>query len=450
MSENAGLPDGEWSDVNDVPWTLLGVDGIARAYRELVHPLLRADGLVPERDRPTYEWLRERDLRPMLYALREYHDRTFSEFWSRDLGCEVTESGRDGSAADADGRSSHSNYDWATDDRRTVEALEAFLASRRDRKGLAESSIETLRYRLDRYVRAYGEVNGTDDLVAPVARDNDTPPYEAVDACWAAFDRLHADLDAGTTKRRIHLAVSNWYAHLVRRKRAALNPADGLDDEFDWSTDDADDADTPCLSSQHVHVLYCAAETSEERLLVLALCAWGLRPGEVARLHARQFTLDPPDDEVPYVEFRERKNGPGQVSLLYGLDELEAHLAHLTSTPAVDADADGRPEYLFPSPHASRNHVSRWTVWNRFGSLADRAGLPDEIDGVTPSPKMGRRFWYDAYASSLDVVLESLDEIAAEQGSSSADVVLRNYLSDARARELRREYMRERLADAFE
>jgi len=28
---------------------------------------------------------------------------------------------------------------------------------------------------------------------------------------------------------------------------------------------------------------------------------------------------------------------------------------------------------------------------------------------------MGRRFWYDAYSSSLDVVLGSLDEIAAEQ-----------------------------------
>jgi hypothetical protein len=63
---------------------------------------------------------------------------------------------------------------------------------------------------------------------------------------------------------------------------------------------------------------------------------------------------------------------------------------------------------------------------------------------------MGRRFWYDAYSSSLDVVLGSLDEIAAEQGSASADVVLQNYLSDSRARKLRREYMREQLAAAFE
>ncbi|WP_244531704.1 hypothetical protein [Halogranum amylolyticum] len=62
---------------------------------------------------------------------------------------------------------------------------------------------------------------------------------------------------------------------------------------------------------------------------------------------------------------------------------------------------------------------------------------------------MGRRSWYDAYSSSLNVVLVSLDEIAAEQGSVSAGVVLQSYLSEARVRKLRRECMREQLAAAF-
>ncbi|WP_101296853.1 tyrosine-type recombinase/integrase [Halegenticoccus soli] len=429
MSDAASSPRGRgWSGVEDVPWTLLDLDELVDAYWAVVAPKLEADGLDPKLEKPTHGWLRERDLRPLLYALREHHDRTFAQFWAKDLGLEADEAG----------------YEWATDDDRTIEAVESFLASRRERKGLAESSIDTIRYRLNRYVRAYREENGTGDLVTPVARDGDVPAYEAVDACWAAFDRLHAELDGGQTKRRIHLAVSNWYAHLVRRKWATVNPADGLDDEFDWSATNGDgDADTPCLATEHVRALYRAAADEEERLLVLALCAWGLRPNEVARLHARQFVLDVPDGDVPYIEFRERKNGPGEVSLLYGREELETRLA----AGAADDEWSG---YLFPSPHASREHVSRWTVWNRFRRLADRAGLPDEIDGVSPSPKMGRRFWYDAYSSSLDVVLGSLDEIASEQGSSSAEVVLRNYLSDSRARQLRREHMRERLAEAFE
>jgi len=53
---------------------------------------------------------------------------------------------------------------------------------------------------LNRYVAAYCEENN-DDLVTPVARDGDIPAYKAVDACWAAFDLLHEDLDGGQTKR---------------------------------------------------------------------------------------------------------------------------------------------------------------------------------------------------------------------------------------------------------
>jgi len=287
-------------------------------------------------------------------------------FWREDLGAEAVESG----------------YDWATDHERTIEALESFLTSRRKRKGLADSSIDTLRYRLNRYVAAYCEENGTDDLVTPVAREGDVPAYKAVDACWAAFDRLHVDLDGGQTKRRIHLAVSNWYAHLVRRKWAAVNPADGLDDEFDWSNGDDDDTDTPCLATEHVRALYNAADDQENRLLVLALCAWGLRPNEVASLRVRQFVLDISTDEVPYITFEERKNGPGEVSLLYGKEVLEDRIA-------MFADHEEWDGYLFPSPHASGGPISRWTVWNRFTQLAEQAGLPDEIGGVSPRQRWG-------------------------------------------------------------
>ncbi|GGN95729.1 hypothetical protein GCM10009030_23220 [Haloarcula pellucida] len=106
-------------------------------------------------------------------------------------------------------------------------------------------------------------------------------------------------------------------------------------------------------------------------------------------------------------------------SLRYGQDVPEGCLAAF----AAHDDWDG---YLFPSPHRSGGLVSRWTVWDRFTRFADRADLPAEIDGVSPAPKMGRRFRYDAYSASLDVVLGSLDEMATEQGGASADVVLQN------------------------
>jgi hypothetical protein len=82
-------------------------------------------------------------------------------------------------------------------------------------------------------------------------------------------------------------------------------------------------------------------------------------------------------------------------------------------------------------------------------NLAMEADLPPRIEGERPSPQLCRRFWYDTYTAVLGGVLEGVDEIAAEQGSSDPRVVMQNYLSDSRARRVRREFMRDQLNAAF-
>jgi hypothetical protein len=94
--------------------------------------------------------------------------------------------------------------------------------------------------------------------------------------------------------------------------------------------------------------------------------------------------------------------------------------------------------------------VTRDTIRNWFQKLAAEADLPDQIEGERPSPQLCRRFWYDTYTAVLEGVLEGVEEIAAEQGSSDPQVVMQNYLSDSRSRQLRREFMREQLTDIFE
>ncbi|MFO7925275.1 MAG: hypothetical protein ACQET5_01840 [Halobacteriota archaeon] len=93
---------------------------------------MEADGLDPETDQPTYDWLNERGFRTLLYTLQEHHDTTFSEFWSEDLDLE------------------HAGFDW--------------------------------------YVNDGDTVDDTDDLLSPVARESHVPAHEAVDAGWATFD----------------------------------------------------------------------------------------------------------------------------------------------------------------------------------------------------------------------------------------------------------------------
>jgi site-specific recombinase XerD len=406
----------------DVRWTTCSLGDFRDLYWNVVAPRLREDGRNPESDRPTHQWFRDEGLRSFLAALRRHHDRSFTEFWREDLGL-----GDEG-------------YDWATTHADTREALETFLDRRRSRHSLRQSSIDAKRRRLNLYVRAYAEANDADDLLSPVEADSEVPVHEAVHDCYAAFDWLNDESYGARTKARVRSVVNDWYQHLVGRRLAAVNPATGLYDEFRWQVGESDPSR---LDARHVRALVRTADSPRERLLVVALAAWGLRANEVASLHVSQVVRDVGEDEVPYVTFSERKNGPGEVNLVYGLDALDARLDELA----------GREEwagYLFPSPRGADPHATRETVWSRFRYLAERADVPEKIDGERPSPQLCRRYWYDTYTSVLEAVLEGLEDIAAEQGSSDPRVMLSNYLSAERSRKVRREFMRSELAEAFE
>lgn len=60
---------------DDISWTLLDRGELVDAYWTVVAPAMEADGLDPDQEKQTHNWLRDHDFRPFLYALREYHDR---------------------------------------------------------------------------------------------------------------------------------------------------------------------------------------------------------------------------------------------------------------------------------------------------------------------------------------------------------------------------------------
>jgi len=68
----------------------------------------------------------------------------------------------------------------------------------------------------------------------------------------------------------------------------------------------------------------------------------------------------------------------------------------------------------------------------------------------TPTPQYGRRFWYRTYDDVISTLADRIELVAAEQGSSDSTVVVENYLGEEEARKRRREFMRERLAEAFD
>jgi site-specific recombinase XerD len=426
-AEQEGETDAERvPSFDDVRWTSCSLKDFTELYWDEIAPCLEAEDIDPSSEKSTHQWFRDHDARAFLAALRRHHDRSFGEFWNEDLGLGDDEE----------------SYTWATTDDATINALKQFLNRRKSRYSLATSSVDALRTRLNLYVRAYREANGTDDLLTPIQRDQEKPAYEAVDAVYAAFDWLNEGAEreySAQTLQRVRRVVDAWYQHLVGRRVASMNPASGLYDEFKW---EVEDSSTPSLSATHIRKLMQAAGTTRDQLLVVALAGWGLRTSEVAALHVSQFHREVPEDDVPFITFENRKNGPGEVSLLYGMDVLDARINGL-------AEEEEWTGYLFPSPQGETPYVTRDTIRSWFQKLASKAGLPERIAGERPSPQLCRRFWYDTYTAVLEGVLEGVDEIAAEQGSSDPRVVMQNYLSDSRSRRLRREFMRDQLDAAF-
>ncbi|WP_435197438.1 tyrosine-type recombinase/integrase [Natronomonas sp. EA1] len=410
----------EWETGADVPWTMLPREGLVDAYEAVVVPALREHGEDPTA-RPSHRWLSDHGFRGLIYALTTYHDTTFARFWNAEFG----------------GRPP-AGYDWGLSDDSTVERFQQFLSDRKRGLRWSERTVDAHRYRLARYARAYESLHGDGDLLSPVAVESDTPAHEAIARGRETF--AHLDSQVGrTTLGRIFETVDSWYDYLVGRRLAAVNPVKSVDADYRWDDAGDDGPSNPALAPAHVSALVDAAADTRERLLVVALCGFGLRSSEVAALHVSQLALE---GETPHIAFEERKNGPGVVNLVYGVDVVEDRLVALS-------DEEHWNGYLFPSVRSRSGHVTRGTIRDWFAELADRADIPD-IGGSSPVPQMGRRFWYDAYTSTMDAVLEHVAEIAEEQGSASPEVVWDNYLSAARKQQLRRRFMRERLAEAFE
>jgi integrase len=400
-------------------WSQMSLDELVDVYWQDIAPKRYRDGFDEDRDVPTYDWLTEHGFSGIAYALREHHDLTPTQFFVDVVGLE--DEGSD-------------EWEWDVDDDETVNAIELYLKSIGTRGGRAESTVETHRTRLVKWVRTYRELHGTDALLEPLS-DLDQQPRE-IERCLGVLDVFDEELSTDRSKLEYLHVARAWYAFVKRRKYAKYNPLSEAGEEFGW---EASEPDPQVLSATQVHRIYSQVDSPEAELLVVALAGWGLRPSEVAALYVDQVVLNAEDPHLSFGE-GERKNGPGEVTLLYGVDVVADRIDTLS-------DRENWSGYLFPSRSSSTGHVSVSTIRRRFKQLADTTNVV--VDGDTPTPKMGRRFWFSAYQEAVGEVLEGLEGVAEDQGSSSTEVVLRNYLSREQERKARRRKMYEKLEAAF-
>ena len=419
------------TETTDTPrYSTMDLEDCEAFYHDEITPQMRAEGLAPEHETPTYSWL-ESHFPGFVKHLSRRLDLSPGDFYD-EIGVPIAPESAEGP------------FDFVDDDD-TRTALENYLEELRDRQGRAESTVATRRSALRLYVRIYKDVHGIDDLLEPL--HDDAARADEMDRVADTFDVLRRREDTLTThasRRKYVQEVRQFYTHQVTFKGARHNPTDQLERRFGW--DSTPEWDNQALEADQIRTLYRTADDPVDRLIVIGVCGWGLRPSEVASLRVNQLVLDPPEDDAevgPYIEFgSERKNGPGTVALLTGLEDVATRI----DTVVEDSD-DEWTGYVFPSPSAESGHLSTSTIRRRFKNLAERAGVT--VDGEVPTPKMGRRYWYTTYGEAVRRVADRFADVAAEQGSKSAEVVLDNYLSEAEKRRHRREEMRDDLEGLF-
>ena len=395
-------------------WSRKSLDELVDFYEREIAPERQRDGHDPNAI-PTYQWLVDHGYSGLQYAVREHHEMTLSEFFEQAVGL-----GDDASSE---------TPSWPIDNEQMIEYLEQYFRSQQ-RGSAAETTLQSKRSRISQFLRHYEALHGTSAIVARITDVADQP--EEIQRVTAVFDVLDDELESNDSKRRYRSDIDDLYSWLVDRGYGAFNPV-RYDHEWDVAK-----RDNPALAPAQVGTLAAVTENIEERLIVLGLCAWGLRRSELATLHVKNVELQA---ESPYLSFDTRKNGPGTVALIYGQDVLADRIAKLSYREEWDG-------YLFPSPDARREHVTGETLNRRFKSIATRADV--RVRGELPTSKMGRRFWYSAYADAVETVIKRLQSVAHEQGSSDPMVVFRNYLSEEKRREYLRDAMYDRLAGAFE
>lgn len=361
---------------------------------------------------PTTRWLTENGYASLRRILKTKHSIGVPEFFTLFTAAEESE-----------------GYDWIIDDKETITRANEFIKDRVECRGWAASTARTTRSRVNTTLGNFSRRYGTDAIIQ--LANNPAVETRVYTTFKEVGKELREDLTSHESAYRYLRDTHRFFEWLERASRIAYDPMAQLEGEFrwDWSRD------PDPLQQGQVKRLWVAAETKGEYVLVIGYCVWGLRTKELPLIHIDQIDFDAED---PIVRFdnRDRKNGAGEVTLLFGLDKLAGLLDLRTRI-------SGWNGCLYPSNKAERKALSEKRMRQRFKGLCRRANVT--INGEFASPKHGRAFYYNILSDAETAVLEMAERLAQEQGSMDAEAVRDYYLTDERRRQFRRRFFRQRL-----
>lgn len=358
---------------------------------------------------PPVRWLRENGYSHLRRVLRDDHDMGVEEFFILLTSAGGTE-----------------GYEWMINDVATIERLNAFLYEQAEDRRWAGSTKRTYRARLNQVFGRFGVEYGEDNIIG-LANDPsvESEVYDAFKRTIRKLREEYTSDDSVHSSMRIAHRFLEW---LFRADRIEFDPMEDIEAEFRW---DWTSRPTPLIDDQ-VRKMWDVAKTVEEKMLIIGYCFWGLRTEELAKLHINQINLNGGPEGVPKIEFDERKNDSGSVTIIFGLGVLD----DLIDKRRARSSWSG---YLYPDED-NEDHKEPRELCDQFKELANRANLT--VEGDTPTPKCGRSFYYNLLNEVEVKMLESAGEIAEEQASEDPKTVLDYYFTEENKREYRRVFFR--------
>lgn len=425
----------DWDELQDrttIPWEEFTKEDFINFYWETIAPVLEREGYEVDKPQPAHAY-RSLGMGRYIAAIRRHFDCTFKEFLQNEIGLET-------------GGDEH-EINWATDDDRTQDLLDDFIDDLRRRNSNIESenTLQRIAYNQNSFLEEFETAHGTSKLVPTLEELDEDEIYDYV---LDVYDLLNERVNSVNTKTRYIEDHGKFFSYLSRPGGPLTsNPIPDIAKRFNWTRKEVDALERPALDWEQVQDLWYATETLEEKVLVIAACAWGLRTNEIASLHINNLHFDPGPGAPfngPVVTFEQRKNQPNPVNVIFGRTVVNERIDQLRNQYGDEWNG-----YLFPSRDRRSEHLeSKSILIRRFKPLANRAGVT--VNGKSPNLKMARRFWYHNYWEGQQRLFELVTYAAEEQGSTDPEVVVENYLGDLSRLEFMRLWMRSGLGEAFD
>ncbi|XGI83061.1 tyrosine-type recombinase/integrase [Halorutilales archaeon Cl-col2-1] len=376
---------------------------------------LKKDG-KPELELPSHKWINENGYSAIHRAARREYGMSTHEMLVEHYGF------RDDDNLD---------YDWPGNHSETQRKLDNYIDDVVNHQKLAETTRESRRSRLSTILDYVHKITGDGDLMC-LARGSERSGFAILERVFEVIDDYY---QSGQSKINYATDLREFYEYCARRGEIDYNPADGLLDEFGWERET--DSKTEALSADQIRRMWYEADSLREQALLALMGGAGARPSDIIRIDVPQ---DIDIDNNPSIEYRERKNGPGEVAIMGGKKAIEYYINQLRN----EDNWNGK---VFPSDTQSGSRTDQ-TLRHWVKDIANRANV-SLSDESTPTPKNLRRFWYTFYHSANAELHRTLEIVAEDQASSSIDVIENSYLDDDKKKDFIRQYARDKFTSAF-